>query len=59
MKLIDINKVLRDEYKNTIIFMKYGNFYRCFYNDALVMNYIFDYKLNDNRIGFHYWEYFK
>jgi len=52
MKLIDINKKLSDDYKDTIIFMKFGNFYRCFYNNALVINYIFDYKLNDNRVGF-------
>jgi len=48
MKLIDINRKLSDDYKDTIIFMKYGNFYRCFYNNALVMNYIFDYNSHIN-----------
>ena len=52
MRLIDINDRLRNEYKNTIIFLKYGNFYRCFYNNAIVVGYIFNYKLHDNKVGF-------
>jgi len=52
MKLIDINKELRNNYKDTVVIMKYENFYKCFYNDSLVMNYIFNYKQNENRIGF-------
>lgn len=52
MKLVDVNNRLRDKYRNTIIFMKYGNFYRCFYNNAIVVGYIFNYKLHDNKVGF-------
>ena len=37
------NKVL---YKDYIIIMKYGNFYETIDNDALIMNSIFNYKLN-------------
>lgn len=52
MKLKDINRRLKSEYKNTVVFMKYGNFYRCFYNDAIVVGYIFNYKLHDDKVGF-------
>lgn len=52
MKLVEVNNELRNNYKNTVIIMKYGNFYRCFYNNALIMNYIFNYKINETRIGF-------
>lgn len=52
MKLVDVNNRLRDKYRNTIILMKYGNFYRCFYNNTIVVGYIFDYKLHDNKVGF-------
>ena len=52
MKLVDINNRLRDEYRNTVILMKYGNFYRCFYNNAIVVGYLFDYKLHNNKVGF-------
>lgn len=52
MRLIDINNKLRAEYRNTVILMKYGNFYRCFYNNAIVVGYIFNYKLHDNKVGF-------
>lgn len=52
MRLIDINNKLRNEYRNTVILMKYGNFYRCFYNNAIVVGYIFNYKLHDNKVGF-------
>lgn len=52
MKLVDVNNRLRDKYRNTIIFMKYGNFYRCFYNNAIVVWYIFNYELHNNKVGF-------
>ena len=52
MRLIDINNRLRDKYRNTVILTKYGIFYRCFYNNAIVVGYIFNYKLHDNKVGF-------
>lgn len=52
MKLVDVNNRLRDKYRNTVILMKFGNFYRCFYNNAIVVGYIFNYKLQDNKVGF-------
>ena len=52
MRLIEINKKLRSEYKNTVILMKYGNFYRCFYNNAIVVGYLFNYRLHNNKVGF-------
>ena len=37
----------------SIILVKYGNFYRCFNEDALIVFYLFNYKISDNyRIGF-------
>lgn len=48
MKLIEVNTMLRKKYNYTIIFMKYGNFYRCFFNAALVINYNFGYKITNN-----------
>ena len=33
--------------------VKYGNFYRCFNNDAVIINYLFNYKLSEkNSTGF-------
>ena len=53
IKLSDYVKEVIDKNIDKVVMVKYGNFYRCFYDDALIMSYLFNYKItNRNTVGF-------
>ena len=53
IKLSDYVKEVIDKNIDKVVMVKYGNFYRCSYNDALIMSYLFNYKItNRNTVGF-------
>ena len=37
---------------NNVVLRKSGGFYVCFDNDAIILSYLCDYKLNNGRVGF-------
>ena len=43
---------IKKDYKNYIVLIKKGNFYYSYDEDALVINYLFDYKIINNKVGF-------
>ena len=53
MRLVDIRKELKEEYKDVVIFMRYGNFYRVFDDDCYIIGGLLGYKIyDDNKVGF-------
>jgi len=52
MKMKDKYQSMRDSFVNFIILMKCGSFYITFDEDAKVLNYLFDYKINNDKLGF-------
>ena len=53
MSLVDIRNELKEEYKDVVIFMKYGNFYRVFDDDCYIIGGLLGYKIyDDNKVGF-------
>ena len=52
MNLKDKYIYLKNENKNTVVIMKYGNFYRIFNDDTYIVWSFTKYKIHDNRIGF-------
>lgn len=48
MKLKDFYNNIKDNNDDAIVFVKYGNFYRCFSNDAYIVNYLLSYRLSKN-----------
>ena len=53
MNLKDFYNDVKLGNEEMIVFVKYGNFYRCFNNDAVIINYLFNYKLSEkNSTGF-------
>lgn len=52
MTLTEYSKFLKIQYKNYIVLVKFGNFYKCFDKDALILSYLMNYKINDNSVGF-------
>ena len=52
MRLIDIRNELKEEYKDVVIFMKYGNFYRVFDDDCYVIGGLLGYRIYDDKTGF-------
>ena len=53
MRLKDFYNDVKLGNEEMIVFVKYGNFYRCFNNDAVIINYLFNYKLSEkNSTGF-------
>ena len=43
---------IKKEYNNTLIMIKVGNFYHIYDDDSIIMNYLFKYKIIDNKVGF-------
>ena len=43
---------LKEKYKNSIVLIKVGNFYRTYDEDGVILHYLFQYKLLDNQVGF-------
>ena len=53
MRLKDFYNDVKLGNEEMVVFVKYGNFYRCFNNDAVIINYLFNYKLSEkNSTGF-------
>ncbi len=52
MKIKDQYCQLKVEYSNSIILIKSGNFYVTFSEDAVIFNYLFNYQINDDKVGF-------
>lgn len=43
---------VKSKYKDSIIFVKSGNFWNCFFSDAVILHYITNYKICNNKVGF-------
>ena len=43
---------IKHEYKEGLVLIKNGSFYITFYDDALILNYLFNYKVINNKVGF-------
>ncbi len=53
MRLKEFYSKVKDNNEEVVVFIRYGNFYRCYYNDAYIVSYLFDYKLSEkNSTGF-------
>ena len=53
MRLKEFYSNVKDNNEEVVVFIKYGNFYRFFNNDAVIINYLFNYKLSEkNSTGF-------
>lgn len=52
MKLREIHKRLKDDNKECVVIIKYGNFYRVFDNDTYILWKFTKYKIHDYRVGF-------
>ena len=49
MRLKEFYSKVKDNNEEVVVFIRYGNFYRCYYNDAYIVSYLFDYKLSDKK----------
>lgn len=52
MKLREKHSIIKKFNFDYIIFLKSGNFYVTFDNDALIINHIFSYQITDGHVGF-------
>lgn len=56
MKVVDLYNTYKDNYKEYVIFIKIGNFYETYGNDAYIISKIMNYKVknisNNVRVGF-------
>lgn len=52
MKLKEQYQELKSKNLYNIILIKSGNFYITFFYDALIFNYLFNYQLKDDKVGF-------
>ncbi len=52
MKIVELYNLYKEKYPNYLILIKEGIFYKSFNDDAIIIWYIFGYKLIDNHIGF-------
>jgi len=52
VKLANQYLFYKNLYKETLILIHSGNFFYTFLEDATLMNYLFGYKLVDNKVGF-------
>ena len=52
MKTIDIYKLYKEKYKDTIILVKEGIFYKSYKEDAKILWYLFEYKYINESLGF-------
>lgn len=52
MKLANQYLFYKNLYKETLILIHSGNFFYTFLEDATLMNYLFGYKIVDNKVGF-------
>ncbi len=52
MKSMEMCDLYKEKYKDTIILIKEGIFYKCYREDAKIMWYLFDYKYINDSLGF-------
>lgn len=52
MKLIDKYKMYKKQYPYCLLIMKEGIFYKTFYEDALILWYLFEYKYVNDTVSF-------
>lgn len=52
MKIIEKYKLYKKQYPKQLVLIKDGIFYKTFYDDALIILYLFDYKYINNSISF-------
>lgn len=52
VKLANTYLTYKNNYKETLVLIHSGNFLYTFLEDATIMNYLFGYKIIDNRVGF-------
>lgn len=52
MKLREIRDEIKKQYKESVIIIKYGNFYRVFDEDTYIIHYLKNYKIHANIVGF-------
>lgn len=52
MTLLTVRNNLKKQYKDYVIFIKYGNFYRTFDEDTYIVWYYTYYKISNKRLGF-------
>ena len=52
MKLMEKYEMYKKQYPNYLLIMKEGIFYKTFYDDALIIWYLFDYKYIKNMVSF-------
>lgn len=56
MKVVDLYNTYKDNYKEYVVFIKIGNFYETYNNDAYIISKIMNYKVknisNNVRVGF-------
>ena len=51
MKCIDKYNNIKNKYQEYIVLIKIGTFYSTFYNDAIILNYLFNYKIINNKFS--------
>lgn len=44
--------IVKGRYKDYIIFVKSGNFWNCFYGDALIIHFLTNYSFKNYHVGF-------
>lgn len=52
MSLLTVRNNLKKQYKDYVIFIRYGNFYRVFDEDTYIVWFYTCYKINNKRLGF-------
>ncbi len=52
MKNIDRYLSLKNQYQNSLVLIKTGNFYYTYLEDSIILNYLFNYQVQNNRVGF-------
>lgn len=52
MKLVDKYIMYKEKYPNYIILIKCGNFYNTYFDDAILLSCLCNYKIINNKIGF-------
>ena len=51
-KMYDRYLELKKDYKDSVILIKSGKFYRTYDSDAIILNYLMCYQIMDNKVGF-------
>ena len=53
MTITEYGKLIKEDYEDFVVLIKYGKFYRCFDYDAFIIHYLFKYKITSkNTVGF-------